>query len=119
VTLPLDQGQFLAMFAAENARIWPARLLGYLVGFAILGALFARYPVGERLALAGLAVFWAWNAIVAQFIYFTPINPAAHGLAAMSLVQSFAFAAAARAPAQRAVTVTGRARARPAVTVRA
>ncbi len=88
MTLPFDTQQFLAVFVAFNAAIWPAQPIAYGFALVAIGALLTRHPWRERIILAILSLFWAWNGIVYQLVYFSPINPAAVGFAALFVVQA-------------------------------
>lgn len=88
MTLPFNAHQFFAVFATYNAAIWPAQAVGYSLGLATLGALLLRHPLRERGILTGLAVMWAWNGLVYHLAFFTPINPAAYGFAALFAFQA-------------------------------
>jgi hypothetical protein len=54
-----------------------------------------QHPARERVILTVLALLWAWNAAAYHFAFFTLINPAAYGFAALFAVQAVALAVAA------------------------
>jgi len=92
MTLPFDTQQFLAVFAAYNAAIWPAQIGAYALGLFALAALFMPHPLRERAILAFLAAMWAWNGLVYHLAFFAPINSAAYGFAALFVLQAMLFA---------------------------
>lgn len=86
--LPFDTQQFMAVFAAYNPAIWPAQVVAFALGLAMVGALFLQHPLRERVILAGLAAMWAWNGFIYHLAYFALINPAAYGFAALFVLQA-------------------------------
>ncbi len=86
--LPFDSDQFLALFAAYNAAIWPAQLLAYLLGLLALAAFLLRAPLRERVILTLLAIMWAWNGIAYHLVFFTSINAAAPAFAILFALQA-------------------------------
>jgi hypothetical protein len=93
MSLPFDTDQFLAVFAAYNAAIWPAQIVAYALGFAAVGALLTGHPARDRIIFAVLSLLWAWNGLAYQLAFFSPINPAAKVFAALFIVQAALFAA--------------------------
>jgi Family of unknown function (DUF6064) len=93
--LPFTTGQFLAVFAAYNAAIWPLQIAAYALGALVLIAVFWRSAFAARLILLVLALMWAVNGILYHFLFFAPINPAAKMFAALFLLQAALFAACA------------------------
>ncbi len=83
------------MFVAYNVAIWPAQIVGYILGFLALAALLLNSLAGKRAILTILAVLWTWNAIGYHFFFFAEINPAAKGFAALFFLQAIMFAASA------------------------
>lgn len=88
MTLPFDTQQFLAVFAVYNLAIWPAQVAAYVLAFVMLGGLFLRSPLRERVILGGLSIMWAWNGLVYHLSFFSRINPAAYGFAVLFALQA-------------------------------
>lgn len=105
--LPFDAQQFLAVFAAYNAAVWPAQAVAYALGLLALAALFTRHPLKERTVLAVLAAMWAWNGIAYHLSFFTSINAAAFGFAALFVLQAAFFALRAFKPGDTCFHVNG------------
>jgi hypothetical protein len=95
MSVPFTVEQFFAVFAAYNTAIWPAQVFAYALGLVAVGVLWSSNSIGKRVILSTLAIFWGWNGIAYQFVFFAPINPAAKGFAAIFVVQAILFAASA------------------------
>lgn len=95
MTLPFTTEQFFAVFADYNAAIWPAQIVAYVMGAAIIIAILARWKYAAPLSLAVLAVFWAWTGIAYHFYRFAEINMAAYLFCALFVAQAGLLAAAA------------------------
>jgi hypothetical protein len=46
--LPFTVDQFFSVFGAYNTAIWPAQVVGYLLGAASIWAVFAFHPWARR-----------------------------------------------------------------------
>ncbi|MBZ0146037.1 MAG: DUF6064 family protein [Pseudorhodoplanes sp.] len=92
---PFTIEQFLAVFAAYNAAIWPAEVAAYLLGVLAVAALWLDGWLGTRLILSALSVMWAMNGIGYHYLFFAQINPAAKGFAALFVLQAVLLAASA------------------------
>lgn len=92
---PFTIDQFLAVFVAYNAAIWPAQIAAHVLGFLAVTALWLNGLLGKRIVLSILAVMWAWNGIGYHLLFFTEINPVAKGFAALFVLQAILFAASA------------------------
>lgn len=97
MSLPFTTAQFLAVFAAYNAAIWPLQMVAYALGLLVLAALFWRNVFAMRLILFILALMWAVNGIAYHFTFFAPVNPAAKLFAVLFVVQALLFGASALA----------------------
>jgi hypothetical protein len=95
VNPPFTIEQFLGVFIAYNAAIWPAQIVAYGFGLVAVAALCLERPLASRLILSVLATMWLWNGISYHFLFFAEINPAAKGFAALFVVQALLFAASA------------------------
>jgi hypothetical protein len=89
--LPFSRDQFLDVFAAYNAAVWPVAAALWLATLAAGVGLLRRRAGGTGLA-ALLAVLWAWAGLVYHAGFFAAINPAAWLFAALFAVQAGAFA---------------------------
>lgn len=90
---PFTIEQFLGVFAAYNAAIWPAQIVAYVLGLVAVAAVWSARPIASRLNLATLALMWALNAIGYHFLFFSRINPAASFFAGFFVLQAILFAA--------------------------
>jgi hypothetical protein len=88
--LPFTHDQFLDVFAAYNAALWPFAALLWLVTVAALVGLLMR-RLSSRQVTVLLALHWAWSGVAYHFAYFTAINPAARLFGALFLVQAALF----------------------------
>jgi hypothetical protein len=85
--LPFTRDQFIAVFAAYNQAVWPVQLLAYLLGLVIVVLLLRPSPRRSRFIAAGLGVMWAWTGLVYHGVFFSTINTAALGFAALFVLQ--------------------------------
>ncbi len=92
---PFSVEQFLAVFVAYNAAIWPAQIVAYALSLLAVAGLWRGGPTASRLILASLAILWAWNGIGYHFLFFATINPAAKIFAGFFVLQEILFAASA------------------------
>ena len=96
--MPFTVNQFLDVFAAYNAAIWPAQIGAYAFAVVILVALFSLRPSAVRGAMAALAVLWAFIGIGYHLMFFATINPAAPVFAGFFVLQAVLFAVNAVGP---------------------
>ena len=88
--LPFTEQQFLDVFGAYNARVWPV-VLGLWVATLWYSVRFVRGQAGS-VALSALgAIHWAWSGLVYHALFFTRINPAAWLFTALFVLQAVAF----------------------------
>ena len=92
---PFSIEQFLGVFVAYNAAIWPAQIVAYVLGLVAVAALWLKPPLTNRMILSILALLWAWMAIGYHHLFFSPINPAGKIFAGFFLLQSLLLAASA------------------------
>ena len=92
---PFTIEQFLGVFVAYNAAIWPAQIVAYGLGLVAVAALWLKPPIASQVILSILALMWAWVAIGYHFLFFSSINPAAKLFAAFFLLQALILAASA------------------------
>ncbi len=92
---PFTIEQFLSVFVAYNAAIWPAQIAAYVLGLLAVLFVWLNDLYGRRVILTILGIMWAWNGIGYHFLFFAEINPAARLFAGFFLLQGILFAAAA------------------------
>jgi hypothetical protein len=95
---PFTIADFLAVFAAYNAAIWPFHLVAYGLGLVAVRAIFKPRPGLVRPAFATLAILWAFTGIGYHLMFFATINPIAPVFAAFFVAQSVLFLASAIRP---------------------
>lgn len=88
MSIPFTAKQFFEVFAAYNAAIWPAQIIAYVLGLISVAMLWSNWPVGKHLVLPMLAIMWLWNGTTYHLMFFSSINPAAKGFAAVFIVQA-------------------------------
>jgi hypothetical protein len=89
--LPFTLDQFLSVFSAYNAAIWPAQIAAYALGAVAVAALFRPGRTADRIISAILALMWLWTGAMYHGLFFAGINKAAFGFAALFIVQGVAF----------------------------
>jgi hypothetical protein len=94
-SFPFTAEVYFSLFETYNAAIWPAQLIAYGLGIAVVVLTLRPVPAGGRIAFAVLSVFWLWNGIAYQLLHFLQINFAALGFAALFVLQGVLFAASA------------------------
>jgi hypothetical protein len=89
MSLPFTTDAFFEVFARYNLAAWPVVVALWLAAAGALVAV-ARAPSerSSRLASAVLAGLWLWGGLVYHATYFTSINPAAWGFAALFVGQA-------------------------------
>jgi hypothetical protein len=93
--LPFTQDQFLEVFTAYNRAVWPAQIVAYLLGLAMVLVLRQPSRRPDGVVGVGLAVMWLWTGVAYHATFFARINPAAVAFAALFVVQGLLFAHAA------------------------
>jgi hypothetical protein len=89
--LPFTLDQFLGVFAAYNAAIWPAQVVAYVLGVIAVGVLSRPGRAADRLVSGILAAMWLWTGVLYHGVFFSAVNKAAFGFAALFVVQGLAF----------------------------
>src|SRR6187399_396436 len=94
-SFPFTAESYFFLFETYNDTIWPAQIVAYVLGIAVV--LLAQWPMpaGGRVALAVLSMFWLWNGIVYHLLFFLQINFAAAGFAALFALQGLLLAGSA------------------------
>lgn len=91
MSTPFTRDQFLEVFAAYNAAIWPLQIPAYGLGLIAVIALWYRQTAAIKAILSILALMWAFNGIGYHFLFFAEINPAAFAFSALFVLQSILF----------------------------
>jgi hypothetical protein len=86
--LPFTHAQFLEVFARYNVNVWPAQVLAYLLGLAVVVALLRPSARAGRFVAAGVAAMWLWTGIAYHGLHFSEINKAAFVFAALFVIQA-------------------------------
>ncbi len=86
--LPFTPEAFFAIFEAYNAWTWPLATVFFV--FALLAVRVLPHPSvrNTRIVATVLAVMWGFAGIVYHGVFFSRINPAAYGFAALFVVQA-------------------------------
>ncbi len=92
---PFTTEEFLAVFAAYNAAIWPVQIVAFSAGLLAVAALWLKWLRGNWLIPGFLALFWACNGVGYHFLFFSTINPLAKGFAILFVLQAILFAMSA------------------------
>jgi hypothetical protein len=89
MSLPFTADAFFEVFARYNAAVWPV-VVALWVAAAGVVVTVVRAPGdrASRLAAGVLAVLWLWGGVVYHALYFTRINPAAWGFAALFIAEA-------------------------------
>ena len=89
--LPFTKEQFFDLFAAYNVRLWPALVALWIASVLVSVLLLSSRRPPHRWISALLAAHWAWSAMAYHVGFFTRINQAAWGFAALFLLQAAVF----------------------------
>lgn len=92
---PFTIEEFLGVFAAYNAAIWPLQIIAYLAGILAVASLWEKRSRANLIVPVVLALLWACNAIGYHLMYFSTINPLAKNFAVFFMAQAILFAFAA------------------------
>lgn len=85
--LPFTRDQFVGVFADYNTAVWPAQIVAYLLGLAVVVAILRPSPLWNRFVASALAAMWIWTGVVYHGLFFTRINPAAWVFGALFVAQ--------------------------------
>jgi hypothetical protein len=88
--MPFTVEQFLGVFEKYNSAVFPMQVVAYALGLAAV--LMVVKNRSGRIVTAILSFMWLWNGIVYHGLFFSPINKAAFGFAALFVVQGLLFA---------------------------
>jgi hypothetical protein len=88
--MPFTVEQFLGIFESYNQAVFPMQAIAYVLGLiAVFLVLRSR---SGRIVAAILSFMWFWNGIVYHGLFFSGINRAAFGFAAIFVIQGLLFA---------------------------
>ncbi|HMQ95339.1 MAG TPA: DUF6064 family protein [Amaricoccus sp.] len=85
--LPFGHDAFIDVFRAYNTAIWPAQIAAYALGATVLLLLFRPTRLGGKAIAAILGLMWLWTGLAYHAAFFSTINRAAYGFAALFVVQ--------------------------------
>jgi len=85
--LPFSAEQFHAVFAAYNLAVWPAQVVAYALGIVAVAALFLPGRESGRAITLVLSLMWLWTGIAYHGLFFSSVNPAAYGFAALFVAE--------------------------------
>lgn len=88
--LPFTVDQFMAVFVAYNAAIWPMQIVLNLLALVAILLCF-RAVVPSRIIAATLTVLWLWSGVVYHLMFFHEINPAAIVFAMLFIIAASIF----------------------------
>ena len=89
MSLPFTTDAFFEVFAGYNRAAWPVVVaLWVAAAGALVAVVRAPGETSSRFASAVLAGLWLWGGLVYHAAYFTRINPAAWGFAALFVGQA-------------------------------
>jgi hypothetical protein len=91
VILPFSRTEFLQVFAAYNAAVWPMQFIAAGLGVLAVMLLFRRPKWADRAIAAVLCTFWLAMAIGYHWTYFSAINDAAYVFAALFALAALVF----------------------------
>jgi hypothetical protein len=103
--VPFSRDDFFGVFTAYNEAIWPVQFI--LIGVALL-VVASAWRGRPTLALAGLAILWAWMGVVYHWTFFAPINPVANVFGAFFVAQAALLGWVALDPSISSVRVSNR-----------
>jgi hypothetical protein len=86
--LPFTHAQFVEVFARYNMNVWPAQVLAYVLGVAVVLAILRPSANTGRWVAVGLASMWLWTGIAYHGLHFSEINKAAFLFGALFVIQA-------------------------------
>jgi hypothetical protein len=89
--LPFSRSEFLDVFGAYNAALWPGAVALWLVSLALSLYLVTAGRAPHRALSTLLAIHWGWSAVAYHAVFFSTINPAARVFAVMFLAEALLF----------------------------
>ena len=89
--IPFTVDQFLNVFEQYNVAVWPAQVFLYTIGIVAICLALSRQKDFSRSISLILSLFWIWMGIVYHLSFFSAINKAARGFAALFVLQGILF----------------------------
>lgn len=89
--LPFTRTEFLEVFAAYNAAIWPFQLIAAVLGLVAIVLLYWRPLWADRVIAAVLCSFWSVMAVAYHWLQFSAINKAAIAFGMLFALQALVF----------------------------
>jgi hypothetical protein len=89
--LPFSRTEFLQVFAAYNAVVWPLQFVAAGLGLLAVVLLFWRPSWANRATAAVLCALWWTMAIGYHWAFFSAVNNAAYAFGALFLVAGLVF----------------------------
>ena len=89
--IPFTVDQFLYVFEQYNVAVWPAQVFLYTIGIVAICLTLSRQKDFSRSISLILSLFWIWMGIVYHLSFFSAINKAARGFAALFVLQGILF----------------------------
>ncbi len=86
--LPFSAEQFLAVFAAYNAAIWPAQIGAYMVGLVAIIGMVHPGARSDRIVAAALAGMWLFTGIAYHWLQFAVVNSTAYAFGVGFVLQA-------------------------------
>ena len=94
-SFPFTAETYFSLFETYNEAIWPAQIVAYVLGIAVVLLALRPMRYAGRIALAVLSAFWLWNGFVYHLLFFLQVNFAALGFAVLFAVQAVLLAGSA------------------------
>jgi hypothetical protein len=91
MNIPFTTEEFFQVFEQYNSAIWPAHVLGYVLGIAAILSAFAISTSSDKLASGILAAFWIWVGVFYHILHFAAINRAAYVFGLFFVLQGVLF----------------------------
>jgi hypothetical protein len=89
MSLPFTADAFFEVFARYNEALWPVVVgLWLAAAAALVTVIVAPGARSNRMVTTVLVALWVWGGVVYHAMYFTSINPAAWGFAALFVVEA-------------------------------
>jgi len=90
--IPFTIEQFFSIFKTYNEAIWPAQIVAYVLGLAVVIALIKKVRWSDQFIAGALALFWIWMGAVYHIVHFSAINPVARVFGVLFIVQGIILA---------------------------
>lgn len=94
MNIPFTVEQFFEVFRSYNEAIWPAQIIAYILGVAVLVLAIRKVNLSDRIISAILAIFWIWMGVFYHLLHFSAINPAAKVFGIVFILQGLLFGVA-------------------------